>query len=163
MQTKDAFGNNCVTGGAAIAVAVSGPNNESVKANVKDNKDGTYDVDYLPKGSGDFTLDVKLGGANIKDAPFKVKIVSGKGECVCVSINVLKCAVKRLPATLWRMATACERSLLARPVRVCVSCAASLTLSLLRQVHCADERQQRQSAARWRQQNQRQAHGHCCH
>lgn len=69
-----------MTGGAPIAVAVSGPNNENVKANVKDNKDGTYDVDYLPKGSGDFTVDVKLGGANIKDAPFKVKIEPGKGE-----------------------------------------------------------------------------------
>lgn len=41
--------------------------------------DGTYDVDYLPKGSGDFVVDVKLGGAHIKDAPFKVKVVPGKG------------------------------------------------------------------------------------
>ena len=79
IQTKDAFGNKCVTGGAPIAVAVAGPNNEKVTANVKDNKDGTYDVDYQPKGSGDFVVDVKLGGENIKDAPFKVQVHPGKG------------------------------------------------------------------------------------
>jgi hypothetical protein len=47
-------------------------------ATVKDNKDGTYDVEYQPKGSGDFTLDVTLGGAHIKDAPFKVQGRSGQ-------------------------------------------------------------------------------------
>jgi hypothetical protein len=78
IQTKDAFGNNCVSGGADIKVAASGPNNEKVTGNVKDNKDGTYDVDYQPKGSGDFSLDVTLGGAHIKDAPFKVKVDPGK-------------------------------------------------------------------------------------
>jgi hypothetical protein len=40
-------------------------------AMVKDNNDGTYDVEYQPKGSGQFKLDVTLGGAHIKDAPFK--------------------------------------------------------------------------------------------
>jgi filamin len=79
IQTKDAFGNKCVTGGAPIDVSVRGPHHEIVHANVKDNKDGTYDVDYLPKGSGDFVVDVTLGGAHIKDAPFKVKIDPGKG------------------------------------------------------------------------------------
>ena len=46
--------------------------------NVKDNKDGTYDVDYLPKGSGQFKLDVTLGGAPIKNAPFNVLVHPGK-------------------------------------------------------------------------------------
>jgi filamin len=41
IQTKDAFGNNCDAGGAPIAVNVSGPNDEKVKANIKDNGDGS--------------------------------------------------------------------------------------------------------------------------
>lgn len=41
VQTKDAFGNNCVEGGAPITVTASGPNNEKVTGNVKDNGDGT--------------------------------------------------------------------------------------------------------------------------
>ncbi len=39
VQTKDAFGNNCVTGGAPIKVVASGPNNETVNGNVKDNEE----------------------------------------------------------------------------------------------------------------------------
>lgn len=38
IQTKDAFGNKCAAGGAPISVDIHGPNNENVKANMKDNK-----------------------------------------------------------------------------------------------------------------------------
>jgi filamin len=77
VQTKDKFGNNLTSGGAPITASIVLKSDPSVvgPATVKDNGDGTYDVDYPAiEKAGDYIIDVKLGEENIKDAPFDLHV-----------------------------------------------------------------------------------------
>jgi len=44
---------------------------------VKDNNDGTYDVEFDPAEPGNYDINVTLEGKPIKDAPWKVKCKEG--------------------------------------------------------------------------------------
>jgi uncharacterized protein (DUF2141 family) len=68
----DADGNAVPHGGDPFVVGISGPS--SSPANIKDNGDGTYSVDYVVDTAGDYVIDVSLHGLPIKDSPFKVLI-----------------------------------------------------------------------------------------
>jgi len=76
--TRDKFGNQLDKGGAPVDVKLHGP--ADVPCKVKDNNDGTYDVTYEAPVAGDYTLDVKLGADDVKDAPFKVHVAPGKAS-----------------------------------------------------------------------------------
>jgi len=62
------------SGGDPFKVQVSGPEGKVKDVNVKDNKDGTYSVVYVPKKFGNYKVDVTLHKENIRDAPFDVAI-----------------------------------------------------------------------------------------
>jgi filamin len=64
----DPDGGKVKTGGDPFEVKIHGP--EQVNAKVRDNGDGTYDVEYSVGTPGDYTIDVTLHGQPIKDSPF---------------------------------------------------------------------------------------------
>lgn len=53
-----------------VAASVIGPNGEEIKADIKDNGDGTYSGSYPIAKPGKYTVNVALRGAPIKDSPF---------------------------------------------------------------------------------------------
>ena len=81
VTTRDRFGNECIEGGFKVVATLSGKGDiedQQINATVTDQKNGEYNVTYQPKKAGTYVLDVTLGGAHIKDAPFKVLVDPGK-------------------------------------------------------------------------------------
>eukprot|EP01127_Copromyxa_protea_P008945 TRINITY_DN206_c0_g1_i1.p1 TRINITY_DN206_c0_g1~~TRINITY_DN206_c0_g1_i1.p1 ORF type:complete len:754 (-),score=220.15 TRINITY_DN206_c0_g1_i1:24-2285(-) len=76
IQARDKNGNNMPEGGDPFEVKIQGPDGE-VPAQVTDNGDGTYRVDYEPKTAGPHNIDVDLNGKPIKGSTFKVVIKPG--------------------------------------------------------------------------------------
>jgi filamin len=79
IQAKDRNGNNMNKGGDPWEVKIQGPDGP-VDANVKDNGDGTYTVDYAPKSPGKHRIDVTLKGAPVQKSPFTVNVKEGADE-----------------------------------------------------------------------------------
>lgn len=52
MEAIGTDGKRVPHGGDAFAVQVTGPKGENVPANIKDNGDGTYHVEYTPLNGG---------------------------------------------------------------------------------------------------------------
>ena len=46
----------------------------AIKKPVKDNKDGIYEINYLPKETGECEASVKVNGQNIRGSPFHVQV-----------------------------------------------------------------------------------------
>eukprot|EP01116_Phalansterium_solitarium_P017453 TRINITY_DN4304_c0_g2_i1.p1 TRINITY_DN4304_c0_g2~~TRINITY_DN4304_c0_g2_i1.p1 ORF type:complete len:752 (+),score=320.34 TRINITY_DN4304_c0_g2_i1:113-2368(+) len=80
IQAKDRQGRNITDGGAPYEVKIVGPNGDEVPADIKDNGDGTYQVDYAPQDAGKHLIEVNLNGGNIKDAPFTISVLAGADE-----------------------------------------------------------------------------------
>eukprot|EP01087_Luapelamoeba_hula_P017398 TRINITY_DN547_c0_g1_i1.p1 TRINITY_DN547_c0_g1~~TRINITY_DN547_c0_g1_i1.p1 ORF type:complete len:2178 (+),score=469.78 TRINITY_DN547_c0_g1_i1:249-6782(+) len=76
VSTKDAAGNPTYRAGDDIAAALA-VDDEKVKANVDDKKDGSYEVHYTPKKTGKFNLDVQANGKPIHGSPFEVAVKAG--------------------------------------------------------------------------------------
>ena len=72
VHSVDAFGNHSVSGGAKVAVHLSGA--ADIAAEVKDNGDGTYSASYTPTVAGEYTIDVKVNDAAVKENPFKITV-----------------------------------------------------------------------------------------
>jgi hypothetical protein len=68
ITSVDADGKPVTTGGDPFEVSITGP--ETVHPTVKDNGNGTYDVEYSVGTPGDYTVNVSLHGKPVKDAPF---------------------------------------------------------------------------------------------
>jgi filamin len=64
----DPDGNRVTSGGDPFEVLISGP--EPVTPTVRDNGDGTYDVEYSVGAPGDYEIKVNLHGSPVKDSPF---------------------------------------------------------------------------------------------
>jgi hypothetical protein len=79
VEVRDRFDNPVGHGGDSITALIT-PNaegSEPVTAHVTDNGDGTYKVDYAPLNkAGDYTVEVKLSEAPIKDAPFALTVAT---------------------------------------------------------------------------------------
>jgi filamin len=72
IHAVDADGNPVPHGGDPFVVGISGPS--SSPADIQDNGDGTYSVDYIVDTPGNYVIDVSLHGAPIKNSPFHVVI-----------------------------------------------------------------------------------------
>jgi filamin len=76
IHAVDYDGNHRTDGGDPFVVKIKSPN-ENIKADVRDNGDGTYSVNYAAQKTGPVTIEVTLEDAPIKDAPFKLECRSG--------------------------------------------------------------------------------------
>lgn len=76
IEARDKNGNPRKEGGDHFDVDIQGPSGP-IKADVKDNGDGTYDVTYQPEDSGVHDIAVTLDGAPIKGSTFHVDIAPG--------------------------------------------------------------------------------------
>jgi len=76
IQVKDEFGNLLKSGGAPVNGTITDLSGKlpPLKVEVFDNQDGTYGVSYNLDKAGDYQLDLKLGDASIKNAPFKLHV-----------------------------------------------------------------------------------------
>jgi len=79
IQAKDGKGNNMKSGGDPFDVKIHGPKGD-VPANIKDNGDGTYTVQYKPDDAGKHKIDVSLKGKNIDKSPYTVAVKEGADE-----------------------------------------------------------------------------------
>ncbi|XP_030827869.1 filamin-A isoform X3 [Strongylocentrotus purpuratus] len=62
-------------GKAPLDVTVIQEKGGPEKAKIVDNKDGTYDVTYVPKTEGRCQVDIKYDNKNIPDSPFNTKVL----------------------------------------------------------------------------------------
>ena len=63
------------TGEGDLAPTITSPSGEKVKPTVKDNGDGTYNVEYTPTEEGPHKVDVKFDGDSIPGTPKEVNVL----------------------------------------------------------------------------------------
>jgi len=76
VQLRTAGGKNITVGGeTSVDVQIKAPlNSPLVKADIKDNGDGTYLVKYTPKAQGKTTINVNVRSRPIANSPFNVNV-----------------------------------------------------------------------------------------
>nr|CAB3246486.1 filamin-C-like [Phallusia mammillata] len=60
-------------GDGVLAVQITDSNGNPKKATIRDNKDGTYTVAYVPDLAGRYTISVKYGGDEIPYSPYRIR------------------------------------------------------------------------------------------
>lgn len=55
-----------------LSVCVQDPEGKPKKANIRDNRDGTYTVSYVPDMTGRYTITIKYGGDEIPYSPYRI-------------------------------------------------------------------------------------------
>ena len=55
-------------------ITIIDPSGRQSPANIVDNGDGTYSVDYYTESPGLYTIDISYGGNRVPNAPFKMEI-----------------------------------------------------------------------------------------
>lgn len=63
------------------------------KANIQDNRDGTYKVSYVPDKVGRYTIVIKYGGDEIPTSPYRVRATT--------TGDASKCTVTGTSALIW--------------------------------------------------------------
>jgi len=76
IEAKNAFGDKLTKGGDEFKVEVTGPKGK-VPAQVTDNGDGTYAVEYTPSAHGTHTVTVDSKGLPVAKSPYTVEIDAG--------------------------------------------------------------------------------------
>jgi len=65
------------TGGDPFDVKIKGPNGRDVPADIVDNGDGTYTVNFAPNDAGAHTIDVGLKGRPVANSPYHINVREG--------------------------------------------------------------------------------------
>lgn len=78
IQGRDSFGNTVLTGGATVAVSVSGAN--AAAPPVSDVGDGTYTASYTPTTTGSDDIVITVNGDPISGSPFGSVVAPGSAE-----------------------------------------------------------------------------------
>lgn len=55
-----------------LSACVQDPEGKPKKANIRDNRDGTYTVSYVPDMTGRYTITIKYGGDEIPYSPYRI-------------------------------------------------------------------------------------------
>merc|ERR1711991_197014 len=78
IETRDQDGNPLNEKGAnqPFVVDIQGPDGK-VPAKIKDNKDGTYRVDYEPTSAGNHHIEVTLDKEHVADSPYDIRVDEG--------------------------------------------------------------------------------------
>jgi filamin len=76
IEARDTEGNPMKKGGDPFQVKVTGPKGD-VPAEVVDNNDGTYTVNFAPQDAGPTKIDVSLKGKPVANAPYTINVKEG--------------------------------------------------------------------------------------
>lgn len=60
------------------------PEGKPKKANIRDNRDGTYTVSYVPDITGRYTITIKYGGDEIPYSPYRIHAVPTGDASKCL-------------------------------------------------------------------------------
>jgi filamin len=74
------YGKPVPVGGDPYVVKVTGPFGDEVEKQIKDNGDGTYHVQYLPRDSGSHKVEVILKNQHVAKSPYHVDILKNLSE-----------------------------------------------------------------------------------
>uniref|UniRef100_A0A673NFR8 Calponin-homology (CH) domain-containing protein n=1 Tax=Sinocyclocheilus rhinocerous TaxID=307959 RepID=A0A673NFR8_9TELE len=80
-------------GEGQLSVQITDLDGKPKKANIQDNRDGTYKVSYVPDKVGRYTIVIKYGGDEIPTSPYRVR-ASATGDAS-------KCTVTGTSALIW--------------------------------------------------------------
>ena len=62
-------------GAGKVEVVCTDEDGKPVEVKMKDNKDGTYSVSYMPVRPGTYTITIKFASSDIPKSPYKVRTV----------------------------------------------------------------------------------------
>ncbi|XP_038047791.1 filamin-A-like isoform X8 [Patiria miniata] len=74
-------------GPGKLSISVKGP--AKAKIDIQDNKDGSYQVTYVPTAPGEYVVDIMYNDKPIPDSPFKPMITPALGEARRLSVSAL--------------------------------------------------------------------------
>ncbi|XP_022101216.1 filamin-A-like isoform X2 [Acanthaster planci] len=74
-------------GPGKLGISVKGP--AKAEINIQDNKDGSYQVSYVPTAPGEYVIDIMYNDKPIPDSPFKPMITPALGEARRLSVSAL--------------------------------------------------------------------------
>lgn len=57
-----------------LKVHVKGPERSSAQLNIKDNKNGTYIIQYKPNSPGMYSISIKIAETHIPGSPFEIRV-----------------------------------------------------------------------------------------
>ena len=76
--TKDRSGDPCVEGGAQLCVSLRINGGSLLPVDVRDNKDGSYSVNFRPRVKGEHQLSISIRGHHIQGSPFTLLVDGGR-------------------------------------------------------------------------------------
>ena len=86
ITARDALGNQLSTGGATVAVTITGTN--PATPTVTDHGDGTYSATYTPANAGTDTVVIRINGNAILGSPFTITVAVGAASPAHSTANV---------------------------------------------------------------------------
>uniref|UniRef100_A0A9J8A9C4 Filamin C, gamma b (actin binding protein 280) n=1 Tax=Cyprinus carpio carpio TaxID=630221 RepID=A0A9J8A9C4_CYPCA len=70
-------------GEGLLTVQILDPEGKPKKANIRDNRDGTYTVSYVPDMTGRYTITIKYGGDEIPYSPYRIHALPSGDASKC--------------------------------------------------------------------------------
>ncbi|XP_052465193.1 filamin-B isoform X2 [Carassius gibelio] len=70
-------------GEGQLSVQITDQDGKPKKANIQDNRDGTYKVSYVPDKAGRYTIVIKYGGDEIPTSPYRVRATASGDASKC--------------------------------------------------------------------------------
>ncbi|XP_077400554.1 filamin-C isoform X6 [Vanacampus margaritifer] len=76
-------------GEGLLSVQILDPETKPKKANIRDNRDGTYTVSYVPDMAGRYTITIKYGGDEIPYSPYRIHAApTGDASKCLVTVSI---------------------------------------------------------------------------
>ncbi|KAM8740219.1 filamin-C-like isoform 15-T15 [Acanthopagrus schlegelii] len=76
-------------GEGLLTVQILDPEGKPKKANIRDNRDGTYTVSYVPDMAGRYTITIKYGGDEIPYSPYRIHAMpTGDASKCLVTVSI---------------------------------------------------------------------------
>uniref|UniRef100_A0A7N8XKF1 Filamin C, gamma b (actin binding protein 280) n=1 Tax=Mastacembelus armatus TaxID=205130 RepID=A0A7N8XKF1_9TELE len=75
-------------GEGLLTVQILDPEGKPKKANIRDNRDGTYTVSYVPDMAGRYTITIKYGGDEIPYSPYRIHAIPTGDASKCLVTGI---------------------------------------------------------------------------
>ncbi|KAK1906400.1 Filamin-C [Dissostichus eleginoides] len=76
-------------GEGLLTIQILDPEGKPKKANIRDNRDGTYTVSYVPDMAGRYTITIKYGGDEIPYSPYRIlALPTGDASKCLVTVSI---------------------------------------------------------------------------